>query len=206
MPGMKLKMHQNSIFAILLRSPWWVSAALAAAMFFLARLLIPAEYSIYAVFLALPFFVISAHTLWKQLRAPSEDKVAARLEALRAMSWQEFSVALEDAFRRDGYSVKRIDRSGADIEIVKAGRVTLVAGKRWKVGRTGIEALRELDAARVAHDAHDSIYIASGEVTDTARAFASKAGLRLVEGADLTRLVPVKLARASESGKPAAPR
>jgi restriction system protein len=206
MPGMKLKMHENSIFAILLRSPWWVSGALAAAIFFLARLLIPAEYSIYSIFLALPFIVISAHTLWKQLRAPSADKVVANLETLRAMNWQEFSAALEDAFRREGYSVKRIDRSGADLELVKGGRVTLVSGKRWKVGRTGIEALRELDAARVAHDAHDSIYVASGDVTDTARAYASKTGVRLVEGADLTRLVPVKLARASESGKPAAPR
>lgn len=206
MPGMKLKMHENSIFAVLLRSPWWVSGALAAAIFFLARLLIPAEYSIYSIFLALPFIVISAHTLWKQLRAPSADKVAAKLETLRAMSWQEFSVALEDAFRREGYSVKRIDRTGADLELVKAGRVTLAAGKRWKVGRTGIEALRELDAARVAHDAHDSIYIASGEITDTARAFASKTGIRLVEGAGLTQLVPGKPARTSETGKSAAPR
>ena len=206
MPAMKLKMHQNSIFAILLRSPWWVSGALAAAMFALGRLVIPAEYSIYAIFLALPFIVISAHTLWKQLRAPSAEAVAGKLEALRAMSWQEFSPALEEGFRRDGYGVKRIGRSGADLELVKAGRVTLVAGKRWKAGRTGIEALRELDAARVAHDAHDSIYIAAAEVTDTARAFASKSGIRVLEGAELVRLVPVKPARMGDAGKPAAPR
>ncbi len=206
MPAMKLKMHQNSIFAILLRSPWWVSGAIAAALFALGRLVIPAEYSIYAIFLALPFIVISANTLWKQLRAPSADAVAGNLGALRALSWQEFSTALEEGFRRDGYGVKRIGRAGADLELVKAGRVTLVAGKRWKVARAGVEMLRELDAAREAHDAHDSIYIASAEVTDTARAFAAKAGIRLVEGADLARLVPAKAIRSGDAGKSAAPR
>jgi len=43
-------------------------------------------------------------------------------------------------------------------------------------------------------------------VTDTARAFAAKAGIRLVEGADLARLVPAKAIRAGDTGKSAAPR
>jgi len=190
MPVMKLKMHQNSIFAILMRAPWWVSGGIAAALFAAAQAILPTEYAVYAFFVSLPFSVIAAYVLWKQLRAPSEAKVAGKLEALRALPAQAFSAALEEAFRRDGYTVKRIARNGADLELAKAGRVTLVGCRRWKVARTGIEPLRELDAARLAHEAHEAIYFAAGEVTDTARAFATDRKIRLVDAAGLAQLVP----------------
>ena len=187
---MKLKMHENSMFAILMRSPWWVSGGIAGALFAAAQAILPTEYAVYAFFVSLPFAVIAVYVLWKQLRAPSEAKVAGKLEALRALSVQEFSAALEEAFRRDGYTVTRFTRNGADLELAKAGRVTLVACRRWKVARTGIEPLRELDAARQAHEAHEGIYVAAGDITDTARAFAAASRIRLVDGAGLVELAP----------------
>jgi restriction system protein len=145
---------------------------------------------IYAVFFGLPFFVIGCYAGWQQLRAPSAERIAATLESLRAMSWDEFSAALEAAFRRDGYAVNRPNIAGADLELTKSGRVTLVACKRWKVARAGVEPLRELDAARQARDAHESIFVAAGELTDTARAFASANNMRLLEGAELAQFLP----------------
>lgn len=186
---MNLKMNQNSIFAILLRSPWWVSAGIAAALFTGARLALPTDYSLYAFFVALPFFVIAVHTGWLQLRAPSEARIAQAMEALRAMSWNDFSAAVEEAFRRDGYTVAPIGVAGADFELAKAGRMTLVACKRWKVARTGIEPLRELDSARHARAAHECVYIATGEVTDTASGFAAEKNIKLVSGAELGRFL-----------------
>ena len=109
---------------------------------------------------------------------------------MRALSWPDFCAAVEEGFRRDGYAVNRIARNGADLELVKSGRVTLVGCKRWKVARTGIEPLRELEAAREAHEAHESVYIAAGEITATARAYATEKRVRMVESADLARLVP----------------
>ena len=190
MPVMKLKMHQNSIFAILLRSPWWISGGIAGALFGAARALLPTEYAPYAFFVSLPFSVIAAYALWQQVRAPSEAKVAGQVEALRALPAEEFSVALEEAFRRDGYAVNRIARKGVDLELAKAGRVTLVGFRRWKVARTGIEPLRELDAARQAHEAHEAIYVAAGEITDTARTFATGNRIKLVDAPALAQLVP----------------
>jgi restriction system protein len=38
---MKLKMSKNSLFAILLRSPWWMSFGLVAAIALAARALLP---------------------------------------------------------------------------------------------------------------------------------------------------------------------
>jgi restriction system protein len=190
MPVMNLKMNQNSIFAILLRSPWWMSGLLAAGLFFLGRMIFPTDFQIYAIFLALPFIVIASITLWKALRAPSEAGVAAKLDALRALQWQEFCASVEEAFTRDGYSVKRLSRPGADLQITKAGRVAVVGCKRWKVARAGVEPLRELDAAREAQEAHEAIFLAAGEVTATARAFAAEKKIRLIEHAELVRLLP----------------
>ncbi len=185
-------MNKNSLFAILLRSPWWISVAAAAGTAVLARFAL-AKFSLpelYAVFPALPFFVIGSYAAWQQLRAPSAERIAATLESLRALSWDEFSAALEDAFRRDGYGVSRLNIAGADLELTRSARVTLVGCKRWKVARAGIEPLRELQAAKQAREAHDCIYVTAGEITDNARAFAAEKNIQLLHGAGLVELLP----------------
>jgi len=188
-----MKMHDNSLFAILLRSPWWISLLVAlatavASRFVLVKFDMP---ELYAIFVALPFLVISSVAGWRQLRAPSAERVAGRLEALRALSWDEFSAALEQAFQRDGYGVKRLAGAAADFELTKAGRISLVACKRWKATRTGIEPLKELEAAKQASDASAGIYVAAGGITDNARTFAAQANIRLLHDAELAALLPV---------------
>ena len=64
------------------------------------------------------------------------------------------------------------------------------ACKRWKATRTGIEPLRELEEACRAREAHGCIYVAAGEVTEGARAFAAQKSIRLVQGAELAKLLP----------------
>lgn len=187
---MKFEMAHNSLFAILLRSPWWISFAITAGFVVIARALLPAEYVIYGALGAAPFFVIGCIAAWRQLRAPSASRVAETLAAIRAMPWSTFSGAIEDAFRRDGYVVARHTGPAADFEVTKNGRIALLSCKRWKVARTGIEPLRDLRAARDARDAHDCIYVAAGEVTDTARAFAAANGVRLLQGTELAALLP----------------
>ena len=106
------------------------------------------------------------------------------------MSWGDFSSAIEDAFRKDGYSVNRLHSSAADFEMTKAGRTSLVACKRWKVARTGVDPLRDLHAAKDAHEAQECIYVAIGEITDGARKFALEKKIRLMHGAELAKLLP----------------
>jgi restriction system protein len=182
----KLEMHKNSLFAVLLRSPWWISLAVAGGMVAGLRLVLP---DIYAFFAALPFIVIAGYAGWQQLRAPSAAKVARSLEALRAKSWDEFAAAVHSAFRRDGYAVNRLDGREADFELTRAGRVALVSCKRWKVARTGIEPLRELNAARRKRQAHECIYIAAGEISANALAFSAQNNVRLLHGAELVKLL-----------------
>ncbi len=183
---MKFAMHRNSLFAILLRSPWWTSLLVAVGVLAALRLVLP---DIYALFAALPFIVIAAYAALQQLRAPSATKIAQRLEALRAQSWEEFAGAVASAFGNDGYAVSRLDGRDADLELTKSGRVSLVSCRRWRVARTGIEPLRELDAARRRREAHHCIYIAAGDVTENAVAFSAKNGITLLRGAELVRLL-----------------
>jgi restriction system protein len=182
---MNFGLHKNSLFSVLLRSPWWVSALAALAFAGLVRLVIP---DVYAAFAALPFIVISAYAAWQQLRRPSAARVARMLESLRTQSWESFSRAIEDAYRKQGYTVKRLDTAHADFELTQNSRTTLVACKRWKATRTGVEPLRGLHAAARAREA-ECVYVAAGEVTDTARAFVAQQNIHLVQGAELAKLL-----------------
>lgn len=182
---MRLEMHKNSLFAILLRSPWWVSLVVAGALFAGLRLLIP---PLYAGFFALPFLVIGGVAAWQQLRAPSGAAVAKKLEAARAMDWKTFAERLEAGLRAEGYQVRALGGEEADYEITKAGRVSLLSCKRWKAARTGVEPLRQLkEAARQRHA--DGLYATAGEISEAAAAFAAENGIRLVQGAELAKLL-----------------
>jgi restriction system protein len=181
---MKLKLHQNSLFAVLMRSPWWFSGLLAAGIFGATRLFLPLEF---AIFSASPFVVIAAYVAWKQLRAPSAVRVAATLERLTAMPREGFTAALEAGWRREGYEVSR---AGAhfDLELRREGRVSLVVCRRWKAERTGVEPLRELHEAGRKREAQELIYVAAGEITEQAHAFAAEKKVRLIYGDELARL------------------
>jgi len=180
-----MKLPENSLFAILLRSPWWVSILLAAGVAAVMRLFLPIEF---ALFGALPFAVIAAVAGYRQLRKPGAKRIAETLGRARALPWEAFSAALEKGFRRQGYGTTRGD-GGADLALTQGGRVTLVACRRWKAGRTGIEPLREFDAATRDRGAYGRIYIAVGEVTDNARAFAAQKAIRLVQEEELAKLL-----------------
>jgi restriction system protein len=180
----KLEMHKNSLFAILLRSPFWISFGVAAGLFLVARLFLPVEY---AAIVPLPFVVVGCMAAWKQLRAPSAGKVARTLERVREMAWTDFAAALEAAWQRDGYAVNRLQGGAADFELVRAGRATLVAAKRWKAARTGLEPLRDLHELRRKREAYDCAYVCAGELTEQARKYAADHNVRLVEGAELAQ-------------------
>lgn len=176
-----------------------MSALAAIAIIALVRLFVP---EIYAVFAALPFIVIAVYVGWKQLSAPSAATIAKRLERVRAMSWDELAGALDQAYGRQGYEVERLGTGTADFELVQGWKKTLVACKRWKATRTGIEPLRELDAERKKREAHEAIYVASGEVTEQARAFARERNIKLLQGAELAALVGSELGKTNSGSEP----
>jgi restriction system protein len=184
----KFKVSENSLFAVLMRSGWWISFAVAVALLLIVWLVIPERYQMPASSLALPFLIIAAMTGWKQFQLPGAARVAATVEAVKAMSWREFSECVEQAYLREAYSVTRLAGS-ADFKLTKMGKTTLVCCKRWKAASHGVEPLRELERRREAEDAHEALYVALGGVTDNAREFVAKRRVRLLEGRELTALL-----------------
>ena len=182
---MAWELPQNSLFAILLRSRWWVSLLAALGVFALVRLFLASGYALFA---AAPFIGITLYAAYQQLRQPGAKRVAATLEKARALSSERFTAVLEEGFKREGYSVTRTG-GGTDLELVNQGFVTLVVYRKWKAARTGIEALKDFEAATRKREAHSRIYVAAGEVTDTARAYAQEKKIRLLTEEELARLL-----------------
>ena len=180
-------MAENSLFAILLRSPWWVSLALALAIAAVARLALPARFAVAGMLGGFPFIVIAVIAAARQWRAPSAAQTERTLQQMQALSAVEFAAAIEAAFAKPGHAVHRLKASAADFEVRHGARRTLVCHRRWKAARTGIEPLRELAAEQQRREADDAIHIGGGEIGDKARAFAKDSAIRLLDTAELAR-------------------
>ncbi|MGA0116502.1 MAG: restriction endonuclease, partial [Burkholderiales bacterium] len=176
---------ENSLFMILMRKDWWVSALCAVATFALVQNFMPWGYALFAT---TPFTIITLMVIWKQIRVPSGARLERRLEQIRALPWEAFAAKLEAAFRAEGFNVKPI-KGAADFELEKLGYVTLVSARRWKVARTGAEPIKELVEYGEKRDARQCRYVAAGEVTEQARAYAKEQGVTLIEGVELLKLV-----------------
>lgn len=186
---MKLKMAKNSLFAVLLRSPWWMSLALVGVFTMASIALLPPQFVPFGMMGGLPFLVIAVMTAWRQWHAPDPVKVAQTLEKAGAISWKDFSQQVEKGFARQGYAVTRLSAGAADFQLTKAERVTLVSCKRWKAASQGIDALRDLAAAKDAQGAQYAMLISLGAVTAQASRYAQEQGLFLMTEPELAQLL-----------------
>lgn len=184
---MKLKMAKNSLFAILLRSPWWISLSLGGGLGLVGMALLPADLRVAGALSGFPFLVIGVMAARRQWQLPGAAEVAHVRQATAAMAWPAFAQLLEAAFVRGGYTVTRGAAEPVDFRLERQGRTTLVCARRWKSARTGLEALRALQAAREAAGADEAIYVSLGELSDTARPFATRSALTLWQDAELAR-------------------
>ena len=186
---MKLQMAKNSLFAILLRSPPWISFAIALGLGGVAVALLPAAYRGIGAAGGLPFVVIGGMAAWRQWRQPGAADIERIGDAVARMAWPAFADLLTQAFARDGYAVTRADGRAWDFERERGGRRLRVAARRWKSAQIGLETLRALQAARQADDVADARVVGLGALTDAARAFATDKGIEVWQLADIARAV-----------------
>ena len=184
---MKFKMSEKSLFAVLLRSPWWISFVLVGVIALLAGALLPKAYAGVGMLGGFPFFVIGCMAMWRQRHLPSAAEVDKGLQTLASMGWRDFSALLDKAFTRQGYTVKHLS-GAADLQLEKKGVMTVVSAKRWKAAALGIEPLRELVAFRDALEARNSVCITLGQVSAKAREYAEQNRITLISDADLVVL------------------
>lgn len=185
---MKFNMAPNSLFAILLRSPWWISIVIALAFVLLSMALLPPELQVFGAMGGTPFVVLGAVALRRQWNAPSARQVEQVQQALAGMGWPAFSQALIRGFERQGYAVERL-AGPADLLLRRDGRHTVVAAKRWKAARIGEDALQALQQATRSRDASAGVYVALGELSPQARRFADQHKIQLLQGPALAQLL-----------------
>jgi restriction system protein len=184
---MKLKMAPNSLFAVLLRSPWWLSIGIGLLFAAASYAWLPVEYRLAGAMGGGPFFVIGLIAAWQQSRLPSAKRSEQILRAVSAMGWPQFSAALEQGFEEQGYTVER-RQGAADFALARTGRTTLVSARRWKAARHGEESLQTLHSAAQPLGA-DCLYVALGELSANAQSFAQRNRVQLMQGPALVSLL-----------------
>lgn len=182
-----IRMHRNSLFAVLLRKPWWVSGAIGVAIGLAAAALMPADWRGVALLTGLPFLVVSGIALVRGYGRPGQAEVERMAQTARAQAWPAFAEQLQGAFTRDGWTVQRVDAASHDFMLERSGRRMLVAARRWKSAHLGLEPLRTLQAAREAGDVADALCIALGEISDPARRFAASQRIAVWQAAELAQ-------------------
>lgn len=187
---MKLKMAENSLFAVLLRSPWWASLSVALVLSLLSGAFMPEGYKLVGVLATAPFVIISALAAQRQWREPSAEQVEQRLAEAQALPGPAFIQRLREGLAREGLEPGEAQPPpGVDLRLERLGAVTLVSARKWKAARTGIETLRALQSAREAIDAEYAICIALAEPTDAAKDFAREHRIRIVGRTELAKML-----------------
>lgn len=177
-------MARESLFHILSRQPWWLTLLLAVLIFGVMQFVFPPI----APFVALPFAALAVYLAFRQLRAGPSANVEERLAALRAMPWENFSLVVGEAYRRQGYSVESSNSAAFDFQLAKKGQITLVQCRRWKVNQVGDAPVRELVNAMEKQDAFNCVCITAGAFSANARDFARGRPITLLNGAALVEL------------------
>lgn len=186
---MKFKMSEKSLFATLLRAPWWVSFLVMFAVALVAGALLPEAYKTAGMLGAFPFFVIGVMAAWRQRNAISASRIQELVEQARGMGWRDFSVLVEEALRQQGFVVTRMADGPADFQIEKNGRITLVSAKRWKAATVGAEHLRELLALRESREAFSCTCMSLGVFSQAAIDLAHNSPMQLLGPANIAQLM-----------------
>jgi len=186
---MKFKMSEKSLFATLLRAPWWVSFLVMFGVALVAGALLPEAYKIAGMLGAFPFFVIGVMAAWRQRKAISASRIEELIVQARGMGWRDFSVLVEEALRQQGFVVTPLNDGPADFQIEKNGRITLVSAKRWKAATVGAEHLRELLAVRENRDAFSCTCMSLGVFSQAAIDLANESPMQLLGPANIAQLM-----------------
>ncbi len=198
--------NRESNLELLLKAPWWISAALGVISFAALRWGLPAwagDVNARQMIakgvsplapLPLLFFALIAvgSFLFAKKRHRLVDEQTS-LEKLRETGWKDFEYLVAEAFRRQGYAVDfslgRGADGGVDIVLRQPDRKFLVQCKQWKVFSVGAPVIREMFGLMTAEHADEAIIITTGKFTREAQDFAAGKPIRLIDGPQLLVLV-----------------
>ncbi len=186
---MKFKMAQNSVFAILLRSSWWISVLVGAVIVLLCLALLPQNIKFVGAAGSLPFLVIGLIAAKRQWSEPSSAETEALMQRAIQMNSRDLQAWLTRAWQAEGYTVTTRKQGDADTQLVRNEQTTLVQTKRSKAAVHGIEPLRALYEAAKAESASSAYVLLQGELSENARLFARDHNIAVLQHKELMALL-----------------
>ena len=182
---MAFKVAEGSVFAVLSRSPWWYSALIGGA-FVLTSLVVPsAQIAILVVACSIPFFAIAGFAAFKQLKRPSQKRIQEVDQEARGLSAAAIAKRIAKPYVDARFDAVEFKGAAAELELERGNRKLLVSSKRFKAANTGIEPLKQLVAAGEKIEATGYLYVALGQVSANAVAFANENNIEFVRGSRL---------------------
>lgn len=180
---MAFKMAENSLFAILLRSPWWYSVLIALFVIALSTMIARGQFLVVGISLAVPFLGIAGYSAFKQLQRPSPKRVAEVAAQARKMSAVQVAEKIAANYEQNRFEAEKFKGNAADMVLTRGYRKILLCSKRFKAANTGIEPLKQLVAAGENAEANAYLYVALGEISANARSFAKDNDIEFIQAA-----------------------
>ena len=174
--------------------PWGVGFAIASwwALHMLAGSAALLSKAIGTVFqwIVPPLLLVAALVSWlRERKAVALLMTTLNEEVLRTLSWRDFERLLFAAFEAHGFEVQDRGGYGADggVDVVakRGDQKYYVQCKHWKTHQVGVKVVRELASIVAANGAAGGYVVASGSYTREAQEFGVRAGLQLLDGAQL---------------------
>ncbi|MFK8079478.1 MAG: restriction endonuclease [Granulosicoccus sp.] len=182
---MAFKVSQNSLFAVLSRSPWWYSALIGLALIAISSLVFNAQYVALGVFSALPFFGIACYAGYRQFQQPGQKRVLEVDQQARKMSSAQLAEKIAESYRLARFDSKLVKNNVAELELARGHRKLLLCTRRFKAANTGIDPLKQLVAAGEKAEASGYLYVTLGDVSDAASDYAEQNDIELIQAGRL---------------------
>lgn len=182
---MALKMAENSLFAILLRSSWLYSVLIGLFLIVISTLIVGGKYLFLGVSCAVPFFCVAGYAAYKQSQLPSPKRMEEVAAQARKMTAIQVADKIADNYKNERFEVEKFKGNAAELELSRGYRRLLLCSKRFKAANTGIEPLKQLVAAGENVEATAYLYVALGEVSATARDYAKEHDIELIRADSL---------------------
>jgi restriction system protein len=195
--------------------PWWAGPVLAAFTYVALRFIVPAILSsagsandlmgksFSALFVPLsvqlaPLGAVAVLFVWgiaegKKFVDRRRLDSQSGLDSIRHLSWAEFEELVAEAYRREGYEVKRTGDAagdgGVDVVLKRNGQTTLVQCKHWKTRTVELPVVRDLLGAMADRKADYGLVVSYGAFTCGATTFAKENRITLIGENDLVELI-----------------
>lgn len=185
---MAIKMAKGSLFAYLLRSPWWYSAIIGSVVVAISLAITEGQYIALSVAGALPFWGIGGYSAYKQSQRPSAKRVSEVTELAKTLGPAGITQKIVDHYTSNQFQIQSLKARNSETFLLRGHRKLLLNTKRFKAAKTGVEPLKVLVATGEKSAATGYLYVALGEVTDTARAYAQQNRIEIIDASRLAAL------------------